>query len=124
LLYGEEPITPKEIKFRSARTRPEAIHSPMEAESKDLIEPERMKAYQDEMMASRDKKVKEKTIEVGDLVLLQSPHTKAFETLEPKFVGPYLITEKTRLGSFHLVDTEGKMLQHSWNGDNLCRFYI
>jgi hypothetical protein len=55
LLYEEEPVTPKEIKFRSARTRLEAVYSTTEAESKYLMEHERMKAnenlstYQDEM---------------------------------------------------------------------------
>jgi hypothetical protein len=38
---------------------------------------ENLQAYQNEMRAWRDKKVKEKTIEVGDLVLLLSPCTEA-----------------------------------------------
>jgi hypothetical protein len=42
-LYGEEPVTPKEIMLHSARTNTEAIHSPSEAESKDLLEPEHLK---------------------------------------------------------------------------------
>jgi hypothetical protein len=46
LLYGEEPVTPKEIKLYSVRTKAEAIYSPTEAESKDLLEPERMKAVE------------------------------------------------------------------------------
>jgi hypothetical protein len=46
LLYGEEPVTPKEIKLYSARTKAEAIYSPIEAESKDLLELERMKAVE------------------------------------------------------------------------------
>jgi hypothetical protein len=25
---------------------------------------------------------------------------------------------------FHLVDNEGRVLEHSWNADNLRRFYI
>jgi hypothetical protein len=37
LLYGEELVTPKEIRLRSARTRAKAIHKPTEAESKDLL---------------------------------------------------------------------------------------
>jgi hypothetical protein len=37
LSYREEPITPKEIKLRSARTKTEATCSPSEAESKDLL---------------------------------------------------------------------------------------
>jgi hypothetical protein len=40
LLYGEEIVTPEEIKLCSARTNTEAIRSPSEAESKDLLEPE------------------------------------------------------------------------------------
>jgi hypothetical protein len=44
LLYGEEPVTPEEVKLCSARTRTEATYSPSQAESKDLLEPERMKA--------------------------------------------------------------------------------
>jgi hypothetical protein len=68
LLYGEEPVTPEEIKLHNARTNTEAIYSPTEAESKDLLEPERMKAvknlqsYQKETKAWRDKKVKLKHI--------------------------------------------------------------
>jgi hypothetical protein len=59
LLYGEEPVTPEEIKLCSARTRMEAIYSPSEAKSKDFIEPEHMKAvenllcYQNETRARR-----------------------------------------------------------------------
>jgi hypothetical protein len=61
LLYGEELVIPEEIKLRSARTRAEAIHSPTEAESKDLLEPECVRAienllsYQKEARAWRDK---------------------------------------------------------------------
>jgi hypothetical protein len=76
LLYDEEPVTPKEIKLRSARTKAEAIYNPTEVVFKDLLEPELMKvienlqSYQNETRAWRDKKVKQKDIENGDLVLL------------------------------------------------------
>jgi hypothetical protein len=46
LLYGEEPVTPEEIKLRSARTKAEATYSPTKAEFKDLLEPEHMKAVE------------------------------------------------------------------------------
>jgi hypothetical protein len=87
LLYGEEPVTVEEIKLQRARTWLEAIYSPTEVDSKDLLEPERMKAvdnlqsYQNEMRAWRDKKVKQKSIEVGYLVLLQCPHKEASSKL-------------------------------------------
>jgi hypothetical protein len=67
LLYEEESVTPEEIKLRNVRTNTDAIYSPTEDESKDLLEPERMKAvknlqsYQKETKAWRDKKSKAKT---------------------------------------------------------------
>jgi hypothetical protein len=77
LLYGEEHVTPEEIKLRNTKTRAETIHNPIKAESKDMLEPEHMKAVEDlqsnqnEMRAWRDKKkVKLKHIEAGDLVLM------------------------------------------------------
>jgi hypothetical protein len=82
-LYGEEPIALEEIKLHSARTRTKATYSPSKAESKYKLEPKLMKAienlqsYQNEIRAWRDKKVKPKHIEAGDLVLLRSPHTEA-----------------------------------------------
>jgi hypothetical protein len=38
LLYGDEPVTPEDINFRSTRTRLEDVYSPIEAELNDLIE--------------------------------------------------------------------------------------
>jgi hypothetical protein len=63
-LYGEEPVTPEEIKHRSAKTNAEAVYNPSEAKSKDLLEPERIKvvknlqSYQNETKTWRDKKSK------------------------------------------------------------------
>jgi hypothetical protein len=46
LLYGEELVTLEEIKLHSARTKTEATYSPCKAESKDLLETERMKVVE------------------------------------------------------------------------------
>jgi hypothetical protein len=83
-----------------------------------------MKAVENEMSAWRDKKVMQKHIEGGDLVLLRSPRMEASGKVELKWIGPFLVTEITRLGSFHLADTKGRMLELSWNADSLHRFYI
>jgi hypothetical protein len=34
------------------------------------------------------------------------------------------VAEKTRPESFHLVETDGRELEHSWNTDNLHHFYV
>jgi hypothetical protein len=35
-----------------------------------------------------------------------------------------MIVEKTRLGAYRLIDPQGPKLEHSWNANNLHRFYI
>jgi hypothetical protein len=130
LLYGEESVTPEEIKLCSARTNSEAIHSPSEAESKYLLEPECMKAvkglqsYQNVTKVWRDKKVNLKHMEVGDLVLLRSPCTDASGKLEPKWTEPFVFVERKRSESFCLADNEGRVHEHSWNPDDLHCFFI
>jgi hypothetical protein len=130
LLYGEEPVTLEEINLCSAGTRTEATYSPNEAKSKDLLEPEHMKAvenlqaYHNETRAWRDKKVKLKHIEARDLVLLRSLHTEASGSWKLCDMDLFMVIEKIAPGSFHLAINEGRVLEHSWNADNLHRFYI
>jgi hypothetical protein len=57
-------------------------------------------------------------------VLLRSLRMEASGKLESKWSEPFVVIEKTRLGSFCLVDNEGRVLEHSWNIDNLRHFYI
>jgi hypothetical protein len=61
---------------------------------------------------------------VGNLVLLWSPRTKSSDKLESKWKGPYVIIEKPGPGAYRLVDPQGSKLEHSWNANNLRRFYI
>jgi hypothetical protein len=103
---------------------------PNEAEEKDLLESDRLKAvtnlekYQEETRAWRDPKVKLKEFEVGNQVLLRSPHMENTGKFVAKWRGPYMVTEKTRHGTYRLLDTQGRVLEHSWNAENLHRFYI
>jgi hypothetical protein len=53
-----------------------------------------------------------KNIDVGDLMLMRNPRTKAAGKLELKWTGLFIVTEKTRPGSFRLADSEGKELEH------------
>jgi hypothetical protein len=119
LMFGAEAIMPEEIKHQSTRTR-----------AGDLLELDRLKAienlekYQTEIKAWRDKKVKERVFNIGDLVLLQSPRAESLGKLQPKWQGPYLATKESRPGSYRLSDSEGGMLPHSRHADNLRCFYI
>jgi hypothetical protein len=125
LLFRAEAVLPEEIKHKSLRIATEAPSCPSEAEEKDLLESDRLKAvanlqnYQHEMRTWRDPKVKRKDLDVGNLVLLWSPRTQSSGKLGPKWEGSYVIIEKTRPGSFHLADPQGPKMEHSWNTESL-----
>jgi hypothetical protein len=130
LLYETEAMLPEEIKHQSLRVAVESTPCPSEAQEKDLLESDRLKAitnlekYQEEIRAWRDPKVKLKQFEVGNLVLLRSSRTENIGKFEAKWIWPYVVSERTRPGAYRLSYTQGRVLEHSWNTENLHHFYI
>jgi hypothetical protein len=88
LLFGAEAVLPKEVRHKSIRATTEAPPCPTEAEEKDLVEADRLKAvanlqkYQEETRFWRDPKVKKKDFDMGNLILLRSPRTERSGKLE------------------------------------------
>jgi hypothetical protein len=130
LMYGAEAMLPEEIKHQRLWTAIETVPCPNEVEEKDLLESDRLKVvanlekYQEQTRAWRDPKVKPREFDLGNLVLLRSPKTESTGKFEPKWRGPYVVTQKTSPGTYRLSNIEGKVLEHSWNAENLCRYYI
>jgi hypothetical protein len=130
LMYGAEAMLPEEIKHWSLQATAENTICPSEAEEKDLLESDRLQAisnlqkYQQETKAWRDLKVKLKQFKVENLVLLRSPRTENIGKFKAKWIGPYVVAEKKRPGTYRLSDTQGKVQEHSWNAKNIHRFYI
>jgi hypothetical protein len=90
-MYGAEAMLLEEVKHRSLRIATETPTCPNEAEEKDLLEPDRLKAitnlqkYQEETRTWRDPKVKLREFNVGNMVLLQSPRTESTSKFEAKW---------------------------------------
>jgi hypothetical protein len=61
----------------------------------------------------RNLKVKEKDLNIGNLVLLRSPRTESSGKLKTKWKRPYVVIEKTRPMAFCLADPQGPKLEHS-----------
>jgi hypothetical protein len=118
LMYGAEAMLPEEIKQQCLRATAESIACPSEAEE-DILVSDRLKVvtnlekYREETRAWRDPKVKLKQFEVANLVLLRSPCTENTRKFKAKWTGPYVISEKTRPGTYRLSDTQGIVLEHS-----------
>jgi hypothetical protein len=119
LMYGAKAMLPEEIKHQSLRAAADSTPCPSDAEDKDLLESDRLKAvtnlekYQEETRAWRDPKVRLKQFKVKNMVLLRSPRTENTGKFEAKWIGPYVVSEKMRLGAYRLSDTQGRVLEHS-----------
>jgi hypothetical protein len=83
-----------------------------------------LEKYQGETRPWRDPKVKLKQFKVRNLVLLWSPCMESAGKFEAKWLGPYVVSERTRPGAYRLSDTQGRVLEHSRNAENLRHFHI
>ena len=122
-------MSPEELKNKSLRTT-SAPEGNKPSDESDLIElyilqaASNLSKYQKETTKWRDKKVVRKNISMGDWVLKRMPNAENAGKMEPKWDGPYLVISSKRPGSYHLADTEGNELPHSWNADSLEKYYL
>jgi hypothetical protein len=57
------------------------------------------------------------------MVLIRKQNAKMPDKLEPKWLGPYLATQTPRPRAYNLQDSEGNQLPHTWNIDDLRKYY-
>jgi hypothetical protein len=130
LMYGSEAMTPHELNHGSPRTNQLAIPDVDESTSKDLINGDRvltlqaMNKYQAQTKAWRDNSVVPRELNEGDLVLTRTTRTESWGKLEPKWEGPYIAKAKASPNAYRLATSSGEDLEHSWNIDNLRKFFI
>jgi hypothetical protein len=130
LLYGSEAMTPQEIKHGSPRTVSSAVPDVDEPTSKDLIDGDRVFAlqalnkYQAQTKAWRDHAVISREFSEGDLVLVRIARTEFRGKLEPKWEGPFIVKTKASPSAYRLATPNCKDLEHSWNIDNLRKFFV
>jgi hypothetical protein len=70
-----------------------------------------------------DRNVKERSFNVGDLVLRRIQNTEGLHKLSSPWEGPFTFAKVTGPGSYCLQTLEGEDINNSWNIDQLCRFY-
>jgi hypothetical protein len=80
--------------------------------------------YQAQSKAWHDNNVVPREFKEGDLVLTRTIRTKFRGKLEPKWEGPYIVKTKTSPNAYRLTTSSGEDLKHSWNIDNLRKFFI
>jgi hypothetical protein len=112
------------------RTNESSVLDVDEPTSKDLINGDRVFAlqaldkYQVQTKAWRDNTVIPREFNEGDLVLARTTWTESRGKLEPNWDGPFIVKMKTSPSVYRLATSSGEDLEHSWNIDNLQKFFV
>jgi transposase InsO family protein len=131
LVYGSEVMLPSEIQFNSLRVQAYEEQRSQEGREDDLNRLEEIRdaaviesaKNQSAMKRYRDRNVRVRRFEVGDLVLRRVMSTKDQHKLSPAWEGPYVVVGVTRPGAYRLQRQDGTDVSNSWSVDNLRRFY-
>ena len=134
MTYRAEAVTPLENGFPTLRTSTFTLDGDDELLKKrlDLVEERRENAmvqlayYQHKLKQCYDMNVKLRPLAPGDLVLrkfLESTKNPAWGKLGPNWEGPYRITSVAGICAYYLEDLDEKTVLHTWNVNNLKRYY-
>jgi hypothetical protein len=130
LVYGSEAILPADVMWESPVVeqydkgisedkRRVDIDGLEEARCAALIQSAR---YLEGIRCYHDRNVKERSVNVSDLVLRLIQNTEGLHKLSSPWEGPFSIAKVTGPGSYRLQTLEGDNVSNSWNIDQLCRF--
>ncbi|XP_072150892.1 uncharacterized protein [Setaria viridis] len=131
LVYGAEVMLPFDLDYgaprvkvfdpdRAAEAQQDAIDLLEEAHETALI---RSARYQQTLSMYHERKIRGRTLEVGDLVLRRTQMTKDEHKLSPPWEGPYTVAEVIHPGTYRLKDDDSNILTNTWNIKQLRRFF-
>ena len=127
LLYGEEALTPEELRHGSNMTE---ISDEDIKPTIDIIEALKTQAsinlgkYQEETRRWCNKKVRPREIKEGDLILRRIPKSKQQGKMHSKWERPFLVASMARPEACRLRTLEGVEEPYSWNKDMLQRYFV
>jgi hypothetical protein len=131
LVYGSEAILPADVMWDSPAVEQydEGISKDSRRVDIDGLEEARCAAlvqsarYLESIRRYHDRNVKERSFNVGYLVLRRIQNTEGLHKLSSPWEGPFTAAKVTGPGSYRLQTLEGEDINNSWNIDQLCRFY-
>ena len=104
------------VKAFDPTTAAEAQRDAMEIlEKARLAMLHRSARYQQTLRRYHERRIRERTLQTGDLVLRRVMSAKDKHKLSPPWEGPYSIAEVIRPGTYKLKDSDGNILTNSWN---------
>jgi hypothetical protein len=131
LVYGFDAILPADVMWDSPAVEyyDEGVSEDSRRGDIDGLEEARCAAlvqsarYLKGIRRYHDRNVKERSFNVGDLVLRRIQNTEGLHMLSSPWEGPFTVAKVTGPGSYRLQTLEGEDVNNSWNVNQLCRFY-
>jgi hypothetical protein len=131
LVYGSKVILPADVMWDlpAVEQYDEGVSEDSKRVDIDGLEEARCAAlvqstrYLEGIRRYHDRNVKERSFNVGDLVLRRIQNTEGLHKLSSPREGPFIVARVTGPGSYPLQTLEGDDISNSWNVDQLCRFY-
>jgi hypothetical protein len=131
LVYGSEAILPADVIWNSPAVEhyDEGVSEDSRRVDIDGLEEARCTAlvqsarYLEGIRRYHDRNVKERSFNIGDLVLCRIQNTEGLHKLSSPWEGPFTVAKVTGPGSYLLQTLEGEDVDNSWNVDQLCQFY-
>jgi hypothetical protein len=131
LVYGSEAILPIDVMWDSPAVEQydEGISEDSRRVDIDGLEEARCAAlvqsarYLKGIRRYHDRNIKERSFNVGALVLRRILNTEGLHKLSSPWEGSFIVAKVIGPGSYRLQTLEGEYVSNSWNIDQLYRFY-
>jgi hypothetical protein len=79
--------------------------------------------HEQQLRRCHDRNVRERSFNVGDLVLHRIQNTKGMHKLSATWEGPFIVMEVVSPSTYHLQWVDGQGVPNVWNIEHLRRFY-
>jgi hypothetical protein len=83
-----------------------------------------VRKYQEALKKYYNKRVVQRELNVGDLVLNKDIRTKDKHKFSNSWEGPFIIVDVAVSGAYVLVEVDVDMLPNTWNADQLRKYYV
>jgi hypothetical protein len=131
LVYGSEAVLPTDVAFGAPRIQHYEEGTTKETCKVDLdnIEEHHVAAlmrhtrYNQQLRRYHDHNVRERSFNVGDLVLRRIQSTKGMHKLSAPWEGPFIVMEVVSPSTYRLQWADGQGVPNVWNIEHLHRLY-
>jgi hypothetical protein len=131
LVYRSEAVLPTDVAFGAPRIQhyEEGTAEETRKVDLDIIEEHHVKAlmrhtwYEQQLHRYHNRNVRERSFNVGDLVLHCIQSTKGMHKLSAPWEGPFIVMEVVSPSTYRLQWADGQGVPNVWNIEHLRRFY-